>query len=224
MVAFAMSLLMVQGSAEPFDLRESYGKTPAQIVAMGFDKWYDFYIKKVGSETTMSMSYSSMIYGDALGRVNDSRLAKLPVERRKMILGMRQPMIDYRNACIEIGRSRSGGGTLWNLVGASTWMETEEVVARLIDPKKKGFSATQVQVRQLWDKILLKIESEHADVEAASSISGVNYAELVAFVRAGKSRFERDLGMIGSFASSRDRGLILAFYFAGADIAYNAEM
>ncbi|MBA4292608.1 hypothetical protein C0431_06515 [bacterium] len=218
------SLVLALDEPTKIDLDESYGQTPEQIVGMGWEKWYDYYIEKAGSETTMSMNFASILYGDSLYIINSGRMKKVESGRRQMISALRRPMFDYKQACVQVGYTRTGGGTLWSLVSSGVRKSAEEVVGNLIDERRAGRISTQGEVRALWQEIQLKVEAEHAEVEATSAITGIKYQELVETIRNSRRTFESDVKLIGRFRSARERGIIFGYYLDGAEVARARDM
>jgi len=43
-----LCILITVSMAQAQDIKETYGKTNSQILAMGYDKWYDYYTSKAG--------------------------------------------------------------------------------------------------------------------------------------------------------------------------------
>ncbi|ARU40595.1 hypothetical protein CCB80_05345 [Armatimonadetes bacterium Uphvl-Ar1] len=218
------SLALAFDEPTKIDMEESYGRTPEQIVGMGWEKWYDFYIGKTGSETTMSMNFASMLYGDSLYIINSGLLRKVDSGRRQVISALRRPMFDYKQACVQVGYTRTGGGTMWSLFSSGVRMSAEEVIGKLIDRKPDGRSATQSEVRAVWDEIQLKVESEHAMISQSSSMTGVSYDELLQTVRSGRRMFENDVKLIGRIESAKERAMIFGYYLDGAETARSTEM
>lgn len=218
------SLALALDEPTKIDLQESFGQAPDQIIGMGWERWYDFYIEKSGSETTMSMNFASMLYGDSLYIINSGRLKKVESGRRQMISALRRPMFDYKQACVQIGYSRTGGGTMWSLFSAGVRMSAEEVVENLIDHEPEGRSATQREVRAVWNEIQLKVESEHAMISQSSSMTGVSYDKLLKTVKDGRRMFENDVKLVGRIESAKERGMIFGYYLDGAETARATEM
>ena len=120
----ALALLFVQ------DKTETKGKSYAQILAMGRAKWHDFY---VGGEagTTVAEVDAAGIYGEALGWRND----RLDKARAKRLRGVLEPV---RANTVELAEILDGSGSLWRVVGASTYADEEETVYALLTKSGKA--------------------------------------------------------------------------------------
>lgn len=224
-IAFlALAALAVPIADQKFDPAENYGKSADQVVAMGFQKWYDFFIDKAEGETTLSMSAASYSFGCALFDVNDKRLKSLPAKRAQLINSMRPHMIKFREQGVMVGMGLSGGGSLWTLVGAATLMKVEETVAYLIKhDEKKPKSRTQAEVWTLLSKIEKKIEVSKTEIDEAGEYSGLNYAKTLGSYKEMRFEFAEALKIISQFQSAQERGRILAEFYDAAETAEAAE-
>lgn len=200
-----------------FDPAENYGKTAGQVVAMGYEAWYDLVMEHDGPETTLSMSGANYSYGCALNDVNDDRLKLIPKERQKMILELRPKMLEFRNNCVELGIVMSGGGSLWTIVGSANLMQTEETVAELIKANPKAETKSQAKVWEILgttEKHLVEMKDE---IEAAKQYTRTGYAEADANFKKMRFGWTEALPMISKFQSARDRGRIMHFYYDSVD-------
>lgn len=113
------------------DLKETYGKTNAQILAMGRSGWIDFYTGREGGATTMAMAGAESLYGDALGWRND-KFGKAKIGKLRVLL-----QATARDSC-EVGTAVTGGGTMWNIIGASLMTDGEETLYSVLSGKGTG--------------------------------------------------------------------------------------
>lgn len=133
-LVFALTLLTSLAVAQ--DLKETHGKTHAQILAMGYDKWYDFYTGKEG-ETTQGMSRASYTFAESLKWRNLRLEAKKPAKFRSQIKTLRIQFDKLGTASISVHRALTGGGTLWQLTYSSDAMNQEETLYALLGGKVK---------------------------------------------------------------------------------------
>lgn len=131
---FAFTLLFSFAVAQ--DLKETHGKTHSQILAMGYDKWYDFYTGKEG-ETTQGMARAGYTFAESLKWRNLQLEAKKPAKFRAQIKTLRTQFDKLGTASISIYRALSGGGTLWQLTYSTDAMNQEETLYALLGGKVK---------------------------------------------------------------------------------------
>lgn len=135
--SFLCSILVLLISlADAQDLKETYGKSHSQILAMGYSKWYDHFTANAG-ETTYGMSRASYFYAESLKWRNQTLEKKQPVRLRTQIATLRSQFDKFGTASISVYRALSGGGTLWQLTYASDSMNREETIYALLGGKVK---------------------------------------------------------------------------------------
>ena len=132
MIASLLLLLVSQDDA--------FGKTDAQILAMGRSGWYRFYSGKTGEGPTEYMS-AQYVYAGALGRRNDRILKGRPVADRKRILALRKEAGGFAEAMTTVN---ADGGTLDRLTYSDRAVEVEELVQRLARRRYVGVPARKV--------------------------------------------------------------------------------
>lgn len=113
---------------------DQLGKTDAQILKMGRDKWFDFYSKKNG-DSTAAMTTSAMVYADVLGRANERALKKTGSPRIAQIKRLRPVLVSFTNSVSGIGELTTGG-TMWHVLSASAYSDAEQSIADLIANKR----------------------------------------------------------------------------------------
>jgi len=149
----AVALLFV-----PQDLKETHGKTNAQILAMGRKNWGDFYTEKEGGAVTITISDSEMLYADALGSRND-RYGKAKIGRLRKLLQ------DTARDASEVGRAITGGGTMWTIVGASLMTDGEETLYAVLSGKGKTPKHVVSDVNKAYEKIRRELQSSELPAE-----------------------------------------------------------
>lgn len=113
------------------DLRDTEGKTNAQILAMGHDAWTRFYLKRVG-ETTMGMAYAEKGWSDALGARNERLLRGR--KDAKTLGAVRKALQAFTNDAVEAGKLGTGGGSMWYGVANAYQSDLETAVYRMMVP------------------------------------------------------------------------------------------
>lgn len=224
MLQIVLAIALAQNQEIQVDTKETHGKTPEQIVAMGFEKWYQFYTVKEQSESTMAINFANMLYGNSLYIVNTKRLKAVESKRREMISDLRETMVNFRGQCVEVGFTRSGGGTLWSIVHSSSRTEAEELVADLIAGNPKGARASQAAVWSKLNEVAQKIDRERDDLEENRQYSNRGYAEAKKFYTDAAALWAEALPKIAKFSKAVERERIMNFYLAGAEIAWQADM
>ncbi len=129
------SLLLLAAVVGAQNRSDTFGKSNAQIVAMGHDAWYKFYTSKTG-ESTADMVAVESLFGDALKARNDGLLRARP-NSTGMYRKLRKLLGDYGQASIDAAYARTGGGTMWHPVYASIGAEVEDVLFGLLGGKVK---------------------------------------------------------------------------------------
>ncbi len=107
------------------DKTATYGKSNAQILAMGRSRWYDFYTTKGGGESTASMSSAEALYGEALAWRND-KFGKARIGRLRRLLQ------DTKSDAVSVGSAITGGGTMWNVIGAGLYADAEQTLYAIL--------------------------------------------------------------------------------------------
>lgn len=130
-------LLLLLAAITTMASAQNLGKTDAQIIAMGIDKWQDFYTKKQGYSTA-DMCQANDVYGQAVKRRNNRLLQdqldgdfKLKIEKLRSLLNT------YGSTSIDIAYTRTGGGTMWNPVYAAVLAEGEETIYKILSDTAK---------------------------------------------------------------------------------------
>ena len=126
---------------------DTYGKTESQILAMGPQKWYDFFTAKAG-ESTYAMSNAYGIYGDVAAKRND-RLFAVNTSHTRQIKKVGKAVVEFGSDMVALGSAITGGGTMWGPIGSSSYAEAQDVIYSLLrPPKPKGHNivrASEVQ-------------------------------------------------------------------------------
>lgn len=173
MVAGLLSLVVLGQYHEQIDPAETYGKSAAEIVRMGHDAWYAFFVGKVG-ESTYGMSHAEMYWGYALYQVQTPQVAKLKGTRGQAIRSLRAKMPEFRERCIDVGYALSGGGTLWHPVYSARLGESEEVVRDLMAGKWGTPPATQADVWPVFKRAKDHVTGSKSEIDETKHFTGID--------------------------------------------------
>lgn len=143
------------------------GKTAAQILGMGHDKWFKLYTGKNG-ESTAGMTTANDVYAQCLAKDTNARIAKLPQSTRVVLQGLRKPMQAFIEAMIQCGYQVTGGGTIWTLFGSSAYVESEEALAKIVKGPNPRLSLSKLEtdVKGKLAKARKTVESSKKDIES----------------------------------------------------------
>ncbi len=152
-------LVLAVSAAMAQDLKETYGKTNAQILAMGYDKWYAFFTGKEG-ETTQGMARSGYFYAEALAWRNKGLMTKLSATVRGRYQKLETSLKSFGLSVIEVQRALSGGGTLWQLTHSTDAVDVQETMYALLSGKAKPSKPMVVsQVKKELDALGKEVDS-----------------------------------------------------------------
>ena len=151
---------------------DTYGKTESQILAMGPQKWYDFFTAKAG-ESTYAMSNAYGIYGDIAAKRND-RLFAVNTSHTRQIKKVGKAVVEFGSDMVALGSAITGGGTMWGPIGLSSYAEAQDVIYSLLrPPKPKGHNIVRAsEVQKLLQSVpgLLKSNRDLLTPEQQSSL------------------------------------------------------
>ncbi len=143
-------LLLIAGSAWSQDTYDTHGKTEAQILQMGMDKWSDFYTSREGTSTA-SMTQAAGIYGDVARKRNDKLLSGLhDSEKRSRLQKLRKLIATFSSSAVDVAYCEAGGGTMFNTMWAAVTGTVEDALHLLITqtgPKPKPMVVSAVRKR-----------------------------------------------------------------------------
>ena len=128
------------------DKTDTYGKTNAQILAMGRSRWVDFYTSESrAGQSTAGMAGAEGFYGEALAWRND-RLGKARIGRLRSLLQ------DTKNDAVGVGSAITGGGTMWNIIASGLYSDAEETLYAVLTktgkaPRRKVSDVEKALVR-----------------------------------------------------------------------------
>lgn len=132
--ALPLLLVLLAALASAQSGVNTYGKTEAQILAMGQDKWYEFYTSKAG-DSTMGMADAYRIYADVEGHRND-RLMKTSPKRAKA-KKLRKLLEDFGEQTLDLCSNINGGGTMYTPMYAQYSADAEGTLYGILAGKSK---------------------------------------------------------------------------------------
>lgn len=190
-----------------------FGKTPEQVVKMGRDDWFDYSMKHT-HQTNADMSIAEITYGEAMMKVNDKAMARLPKARHDWLLQMRKACRDYSVAAYDMGMSISIESHLWSLDRSRMGGDIEELIRDCIHPKKssKTVSASFERDFKLLDGEIKKAKNPNLDYQPADIASAPEKRAILA--KAHKNILE-----VLSKGRSTDKNLAYEFIHTLLEVA-----
>ena len=167
LVLVGLVLCLVIGAARA-DAPRNFGKSNAQILAMGSEKWMDYQGMKAG-QSTGAMTEGMDAYRAALRWRNDGLSKRSKAAAR--VGKLRGHLVEFTRALMEIGSYQTGGGTMWANIGAGAISDSEEVLYPLLGgPAKKSRRHTTGKVKRALDELrqLIETRSKKSDVTPAA--------------------------------------------------------
>ena len=142
---------------------DTYGKTEAQILAMGEEKWDDFYQSKAGNSTA-AMVEMNVIFGAAAEHRNVRLTKAARPSVRARVEKLRKLMEAYGADAVGLGYNVTGGGTMWAQVSADITAHTELVLFGVLGGKSPAVKhATVSDVNRQLEALAKTIEGAHTD-------------------------------------------------------------
>lgn len=206
-ILFLLALLPALAWAAP--VTDYLGKTAFQVVAMGRQKWFEFYTGKEG-ESTLAMSSAEGLYGEALTRVNEFRMRKLSAARKVEIGKLRERLRGIAADSITLGRVRTGGGTMWNPVSAGITADVEEAVALWISKTGNPEVASSAEVEKLLTRLEMDLQAQEAEIAQDTSGLGLSFDQVERIFRRFRDRVH-SLCSGEAAKTPREEAILLAF-------------
>jgi hypothetical protein len=202
-IAWAASTIAAGPALGDDDQPDTFGKTDAEILAMGRSAWFDYYTApERGGDSTAGMTQAYGLYADAAGRRNDA----LPQQHHAAEL--RKLLDDFGEQSIDLASNFTGGGTMWIPEYAAADCDVEDALYALLGGGAAPAPATTTgQVQRDFAKLEHAIRDEQANRDAAPYFK---YGEARASLAALRADFKR----IAALAATLDRAgsdQVLAF-------------
>jgi hypothetical protein len=124
------------------------GKTEAQILAMGRDRWFTFYTQEAGN-SNQSMILADDTWAVVEGKANDRLARRAGIKRAALIAGLRKDMNAFTSDLEDVGSALSGGGTMWFGIDASWVGDIEDALHDVLTghPSKSPIVVSKVVKR-----------------------------------------------------------------------------
>jgi hypothetical protein len=141
----------------------TYGKTNAEILAMGQQAWFEYYTDPArGGESTAGMADALGLFAAAARERNDA----LP--QQPQVTALRTQLTDFGREALDLAYNMSGGGTIWIPMYSQMACDVEDVIYGLLGGKVPRVApATTGQVRRGLVRLAAAAQAEHADEDAA---------------------------------------------------------
>lgn len=193
------------------DLEETYGKTASQIVGMGQEAWYRFFLEQAGSETTLTMSAAMSLFGQARQEFNDGMLARRPLEDQRRWTYLRAVMGDFYTQTVVVASVRSGGGTMWNLVHAGRRGAVEAVVGEVLRPTGSAKRGSQSEVWEVLRQARDSFEAMRGERGPDSLLRDGGLGEGDVAMRRAWSAWSEALKVSGELSAAQ-KGWVFRFF------------
>lgn len=128
------------------DLKLTYGKTYAQILAMGYVPWWDHYVQKAGNADE-SINRANHLYAEALGWRNRNLLAKQPVAAQGRLKELQTQLEAYGDSVLKVTKMMDGAKYSVAAQGANA-VDIQETMYVLLGgrgPKIEALTASAVR-------------------------------------------------------------------------------
>lgn len=176
----ALVLLLPQ----EFKDEDRFGKTVDQVLAMGRDKWHDYYTDESrGGGSTAGESFAQMIFADCLRVKNNHRFRTARDSKTAVIISLDPGFERTVSNCVTAGSALTGGGTMWNIISSSAQVERQLTLRDLIWPTKQMPSATQTQAWKEFKASWKDVTDSKEDIESYSDRGNAVYQEALNALR-----------------------------------------
>ncbi len=155
----------------------TFGKTNSQILAMGREKWFDFYTSKAG-QSTLGMADAERYYGLALAERNNVLLRKQSKNRQTLLSSVRKRSGELGERMVLVGMAYSGGGTMWTPVLAGIKADSEELLYALLKGGKLTQEEKKAPAFEALEKKLAKMGTDLAAAKKQISSYDTSEGEL----------------------------------------------
>lgn len=187
---------------------DTHGKSEAQILAMGWDKWDAFYSAKVGSSTA-DMSDMNEIFGQAALHRNQRMVKKgnaAKIEKLRKLMGA------FASDAVDVGYNLSGGGTMWTPVSAGITGSTELALYGVLGgTPPQDNQSTKRKVGALLNQLSALLTKEHNDKDADGYFKFGNAKSSLGKMRAEFAQISATIGSMSRDNQNRVYGFCADF-------------
>jgi len=215
--AILTSLLLTQVGLERTGPEGKLGLSDKQIVALGQQAFVDKFSEKFGS-STMAMVDGFEVYASVVKGMNDKVFLKKPAATLKTVGSLRTRLARFRTEMCDIGRTVTGGGTLWNITYSETRADVEDTLAiwtgvRSVKPKARVVSDGTKSL----DRIAALAKEYEQSIEELKE-SGGGIAEVNSSLRLARAEYS-EIVKLAAKLPRRESDAILGFCVDAAQIA-----
>lgn len=186
LLSIALLLFGARAFAQVPDNR--LGLSRHQILAMGDNKWFDYYAKKMG-ESTEALATACQTYADALHGRNEERLHYLTAKDRlqRWYAGVKE----YGDAMFRV-QSRNGG-TVWTAIEAAQAVDIEELLDRLENLEVKPDRTAPPDLQALAQSVLAHHDAIEKKLDSVplEPLTGIGRVRVAAYNNRGRAVLHR---------------------------------
>ena len=155
---------------------DRFGQSIDSVLAMGREGWHEWYTDgSRGSGSTMGETFAQMIFADCLKYKNDAHFLLAKDKRERLIRDIDASFGRTVENCVKAGMSLTGGGTMWNTIGAGAQATRQETVRDLIWKTKKMPGSSQTEVWKSWHKASKALDDNKSDIEVTAESGGLMF-------------------------------------------------
>lgn len=207
---FSLLLFLLTSIAVAQPSVDTYGKTEAQILQMGQEKWFEFYTSKAG-ESTAGMADAYRIYGGVAAKRNDRIMKSSP--NKSKLQKLRKLLDDFSEQTLELCSNINGGGTMYIPMYAQYGADAEDTLYAILAGKGRDEGSYVVSdVKAKMDALFAKARQTETDKEA----SYFRAAEAHKSITALRNTF-KEIVSVAKKMSRRDSDLVLGYCLLHAD-------
>lgn len=177
-MAMLATIALLIALPQEFKDEDRFGKTVDQVLAMGRDKWHDYYTDESrGGGSTAGESFAQMIFADCLRVKNNHRFRTSRDAKTAMVFSLDMSFERTVSNCVTAGSALTGGGTMWNIISSSAQVERQLTLRDLIWPTKGMPRATQAQAWKEFKAAWKDVTDNKEDIESYSDRGATVYKE-----------------------------------------------
>ncbi len=213
---FCLALVCLLISAVAFGQEppRTLGKTDAQILAMGQEKWSEYFEKK-GGGSNADMIEACMAYTEAATRRNARLISRLPNAKAAQMRSLDKLMMDFGGHMMNAGSFISDGGSMWALFDAGSASDAQDALFAVLGG---AMHASPAMVVSKVTKQIAKVKAAIQKSRDMAESAGRTEAEALKDFELGRL----DFVAIQKIAASLDRkksNALLDFCFKRAATA-----
>jgi len=169
-------------SAQEFTDTDRFGKSCADVLAMGHDPWVEWYTDSSrGTQSTAGMAAAERIYSECLRERTKAKLRTVPEAEKTEIEGLETSLRTMLQECVTAGYALTGGGTMWIPFTDAAEVGVQEALWDVLNPDlitKKV--SEQDAVWNEWKRATKAIKKNASDIDDMAGISGTGSQKALA--------------------------------------------